>query len=132
MTGFAWTRTKKGRCRAVAAVSPAELLRLTPVSEYVYSEEGRVSCELVAGHAGTHVALVASAHGGDQWWWLRWDGQPGEVIQIDLCDAELQRGRYVDDCFLPVGHPGAHSFDLPPPPSPPGKRHPVRPRPRTS
>ena len=129
MTRFSWTRTKKVRCRAVAVVSAAELLRL-PISEYVYGDEGRVLCDLVAEHDGSHVALVGTAHGGDEWWWLRWDGQLGEVVQIDPCDAELQQGRYVDNCFLPVGHPGSHSFDLPPPPSPPGQPHPVRPRPR--
>ena len=130
MTNFAWTRTKKIRCRTVVAVSAAELSRLIAISEYVYVDGDRLICELVAGHDGSHVALVASTPGGEQWWWLRWDGQLSEVVQMDLCDAELQQGRYADDCFLPEGHPGPHSFDLPPPPSPPGPRHPVRPRPR--
>jgi hypothetical protein len=115
----------------MAAVSAAEMLRLTPISEYVYPDKGRLRCELVAGHDGSHVALVATTRGGDQWWWLRWDGQPGEVMEIAPCDAELSQGRYADDCFLPAGHPGAHSFDLPPLPSSAGDRHPVRPRPRT-
>jgi hypothetical protein len=88
----------------------------------------------VAGHVGSHVALVATVRGGDQWWWLRWDGQLGEaieVMQIDPCDAELSQGRYADDCVLPEGHPGPHSFDLPPLPFLPGKRHSVRLRPHT-
>jgi hypothetical protein len=115
----------------VVAVGAAELSRLSAISEYVYVDGDRVTCELVTGHEGSHVALVASAPGGEQWWWSRWDGQLSEVVQMDLCDAELQQGRYADDCFLPEGHPGPHSFDLQPPPSPPGQRHPVRPRPRT-
>jgi len=60
---------------------------------------------------------------------LRWEGHFGEVIeviQIDPCDAELSQGRYAEDCVLPAGHPGPHSFDLPPLPSLDGERHPVR------
>jgi hypothetical protein len=111
-------------------VRAAELRRLTTIADSVYPDEGQVGCELVTGHDGSHVALVATSHGGDQWWWLRWDGQLNEVIQIDPCDAELPTGRYADDCFLPAGHPGVHSFDLLPLPPAAGPRHPVRPRPR--
>jgi hypothetical protein len=120
MTSFARKRGVKVRCRAVATVSATALLTLIAASEDANPESGRLSCELVAGHGGSHVALVATAHGSDQWWWLRWDGQLGEVtevIQIDPCDAELPQGRYTDDCVLPEGHPGPHSFDLPPLPS---------------
>jgi hypothetical protein len=115
----------------VAAVSAAELLTLAAVSADAPPVSGSVRCELVAGHDGGHVAFVAAAHGGDQWWWLRWDGQLGEVteaIQIDPCDAELPRGQYADDCFLPESHPGPHSFDLRPPSSLPGVHHRVRSR----
>jgi hypothetical protein len=122
------TWSKKVRCRAVGTVGAVELLTLAAILEDDACPEcERLSCELVAGHDGSHIALVATEHGGDQWWWLRWGGQLGEVIeviQIHPCDAELPRGAYMEACFLPEAHPGPHSFDLAPPPSPPGKRHP--------
>ena len=127
-------RARRVRCRAVTTISATEVLTLTTISDDAHPDGGRLSCELAAGHGGSHVALVATAHGGDQWWWLRWDGELGnaiELIQIDPCDAELPQGRYKDDCFLPDGHPGPHSFDLPPPPSLSRERHPFRLRPHT-
>jgi len=115
---FARTQASKGRCHALATVSAAELLSSNPISEDARAESSLLSCELAAGHDSDHLALLATAHGGDQWWWLRWDGQPSrvtEVIQIDPCDAELTQGRYADECFLPDGHPGPHDFELPQP-----------------
>ena len=134
MTGITWTRHKKARCRAVVTVSAAELPTLAPISQGAVPDRGPLSCELVARHDGSHTTLVATAHGGDQWWWLRWGGQLAEVVevvQIDPCDAVLPQGPYAEDCYLPEAHPGPHSFDLPPPPSLPGKRHRFRRRPPT-
>lgn len=113
-------RARKVRCWAVATVSAAELVTFPTISEDAHPMSSHLCCELVAGHDDSHVALVAIAHGGDQWWWLRWDGKVGELIQIDPCDAELPQGRYADDCLLPEGHRGPHSFDLRPPSSLPG------------
>jgi len=134
MTSCATKGSRQVRCPALARVTAGELLASTAGSEDARLVGGRLTCELVAGHDGSHVALVATVHGGDQWWWLRWEGQLGEtieVIQIDPCDAELPHARYADDCFLPEGHPGPHSFHLPPLVSLPEERHPVRPRPHT-
>ena len=110
------TQASNGRCHTLATITAAELLTSTPISAYAQPERGPLSCELGAGHDSDHVALLATAQGGDQWWWLRWDGRPSEVtevIQIDPCDVELPHGRYADACFLPDGHPGPHTFDLP-------------------
>jgi hypothetical protein len=134
MTCFSTKGSKQVRCPALARVNAGEWLTSIAGSEDVHLENGRLSCELVAGHDGSHVALVATVRDGDQWWWLRWDGQVGEaieVVQIDPCDAELPQARYADDCLLPEGHPGPHSFDLPPLPSLAEERHPVRIRPHT-
>jgi hypothetical protein len=116
-------------CGTVSAAGVAELLRMTATSVGAYPADDPLSCELVAGHVGTHMAFAAAAHDGDQWWWLRWDDRPGEVgelIQIDPCEAVLPQGRYADDCVLPQGHPGPHSFDEPPAKPVSGRRHTVR------
>jgi hypothetical protein len=113
MTGSTGTRTHKVRCPAVTAVGDADMLRLATIAESLHPDDGLLGCELVAGHDGSHVALVATANDGGQWWWLRWD-RLSEVIHLDPCAAELPHGGYADDCFLPDGHSGPHSFDLPP------------------
>jgi len=102
-----------GRCGTVAAVDATCFPTLALVAD-VCLERGRLGCELAAGHDGAHAALAATGCGGDQWWWLRWDGQLEEVIQIDPCDAELAQEPYGDCCILPDGHVGRHSFDLAP------------------
>ena len=116
MTNFprAWITV---RCRAVATVDDAAVLTLTAAAVDVRVDSGRLGCELIAGHDGRHVALAGTAHDGDQWWWLRWQGPLQEVIQIDPCAAGLPQGPYQDCCTLPDGHAGPHSFDLPPFPS---------------
>jgi hypothetical protein len=131
MTSRATKRGGQPRCPALATVNADVLLTSIAGSEDVRPEHGRLSCELAAGHESSHVAFVAAVNGGDQWWWVRWDGdldETVEVIQIDPCDAELPQGRYADDCLLPGGHPGPHSFHLPPLAWPPEERRPVRSR----
>jgi hypothetical protein len=113
MTGFPHSRTTV-RCPAVATVSAAALSTLTAATVDLRRERGPFGCELGAGHDGTHVALAATARGGDQWWWLRWHEQFSEVIQIDPCTTELMHGPDSDCCILPEDHTGPHSFDLPP------------------
>jgi hypothetical protein len=96
----------------VATVNAADVVTLPVVPAGAHPVSGHLHCELVAGHDGSHIALVATANDGDQWWWLQWDNKVGEVIQINPCDAELPQRRYADECVLPDGHPGPHSFDL--------------------
>ena len=113
-------------CRTVVTVSAVELVAMPTVSVGAGAAGGRLSCELVAGHQGSHVAFAATARDGDQWWWLRWDGRSDEateLVQIDPCPAQLPQGRYADDCLLPAGHPGSHSFDVPARPPRSGERH---------
>jgi len=134
MTYFATMGSRQVRCSGLARVNAGELLTSIAGSEDVDLESGPLMCELVAGHDSSHITLVATVRGGDQWWWLRWDGELGEtieVVQIDPCDAELRNALYADDCLLPGGHPGPHSFHLMPLPSLPEERHPVQPRPQT-
>jgi hypothetical protein len=103
-------------CQTGAILGAVELLKMTTFSANALAASDQLSCELVAGHQGEHMAFAAAAQDGDQWWWLRWDGQrsgTGQLVQIDPCDAELPQAQYADDCVLPHGHPGPHSFDLP-------------------
>jgi hypothetical protein len=93
-------------CPTVATVTAVKLLTTTAISADAHPAGGRFSCELVAGHPGSHLAFAAAAQDGDQWWWLRWDGRSGratELVQIDPCDAELPQGRYADDCWVSPG-----------------------------
>ncbi|HET6533614.1 MAG TPA: hypothetical protein VFH03_23750 [Actinoplanes sp.] len=125
MTESSRTRTKKVQCQALTVVSAVELVGVAAVTDLVQSHDGCLRCELAA-HDGSHVALVGTTQGGDRWWWLRWDDRVSEVVEADPCQAQLPQGPYADDCFLPEGHPGRHSFDVSPPP-PPVRRHVVRP-----
>jgi hypothetical protein len=103
-------------CQTVATVTAVELLKMTTIFANAHPVGDQLSCELAAGHQGNHMAFAAAAQDGDQWWWLRWDGQSGEateLVQIDPCDAVVVHARYPDDCMLPHGHAGPHSFDLP-------------------
>src|SRR3954447_5970449 len=88
------------RCRAVATIDAADFPVLAVLMADVRAERGSLGCELVAGHDGLHVALAATAGGGDLWWWVRWNGQLREVVQIDPCSAELLQGSYRDGCML--------------------------------
>ena len=108
------------RCGTVAAVDAACFPTLAAAVGHVHLERGPVGCELMAGHDGAHVALAATGCGGDQWWWLRWDRQRHEVIQIDPCAAEPAEQPSGDCCMLPDGHVGRHSFYLAPLPPVPG------------
>ena len=131
MTNHAGKRAGQPRCPTLARVNADRLLASITGAEDVRPERGRLICELAAGHEDSHVAFVAAVNGGDQWWWARWDGPLGEaveVIQIDPCDVELRHAGYADDCLLPHGHPGAHSFHLPPLACPPEAPLPVHSR----
>jgi hypothetical protein len=105
------------RCGTVAAVEASWFPTLAVLVGDVRLESGHLCCELMAGHDGAHAALLATACGGDQWWWLRWDRQVHELLQIDPCTAELAEQPSGDCCILPDGHVGRHSFDLAPLPN---------------
>jgi len=70
-----------------------------------------VRCELVADHVGCHVAFVMAAEHGESWWWARWDSARHEVVLRDVCAGVSESEP--DDCLLPEGHVGVHSFQLP-------------------
>ena len=106
--------TEPMACGATTQVRPADVAPL-PVSARQEGQGWRaVDCELAEGHDGSHVAFLAAADGGDQWWWLRWASESREAVHIDPCAVEGVNGAYRDDCLLPDGHLGLHSFELRP------------------
>jgi hypothetical protein len=108
------TRPLSACCFSTTRVTATELARLIALPEIVDPVLECLACELAAGHDGSHVAFTVAAHGGDQWWWVRWAGPLHEVVQIDPCNV-LQAGRpHGDCCLLPHRHRGAHSFELNP------------------
>jgi hypothetical protein len=101
------------RCRAATSLTAIEIAKLRVMCDQVPAAQTSLSCEMAAGHDGSHVAFAATADDGEMWWWLYWSGQAREVRQVDLCDGRCLDDPYLDDCLLPDGHPGPHSFDLP-------------------
>ena len=101
------------RCCAATSVSIIESGIIALISVEVGPAPHGLSCELAAGHNGSHVRFVGTAQDG-QWWWLQWGGRLRELIETDPCDVERSDGGYWDSCLLPYGHSGAHSFELGP------------------
>ena len=100
------------RCAVMTSLMDVEVAKLRVVCGQVPAPQAALSCEVGAGHDGHHMAFAASADGGDLWWWLCWTGQTRELRQIETCEGSCLDDPYLDDCLLPDGHPGPHSFDL--------------------
>jgi hypothetical protein len=100
------------RCGVMTSLMDTEVAKLRVVCPQVPAEQAMLRCEIVAWHDGSHVAFATSADDGELWWWLCWTGQTREVRQIEICDGRCLDDPYRDDCLLPDGHPGPHSFDL--------------------
>jgi hypothetical protein len=101
------------RCRVATSLTAIEIAKLRVMCGEVPAAQTLLSCEIAAGHDGSHVAFAATADDGELWWWLYWGGQTRDVRQVDLCDGRRLDDPYLDDCLLPDGHQGPHSFDLP-------------------
>jgi hypothetical protein len=99
------------RCEVFTSLTAVEIAKLRVMCCQVPAVQTVLSCEVSAGHEGSHVAFAATADDGD-WWWLYWGGQTRELRQVDPCDSRSLDDPYLDDCLLPDGHPGPHSFDL--------------------
>ena len=99
-------------CRATSGLAAQEFATLVdPLSRFGQVVLDPV-CELAAGHEGSHVAFAVAAEGGDQWWWVYWDKERAELIDIDPCPAERYLRPWTDSCLLPDRHPGPHSFEI--------------------
>jgi hypothetical protein len=112
MSSVSAERTEAVRCGATTGLTAIETAKLRVNCRQVPALSALLICELAAGHDGSHVAFATTADDGELWWWLCWKMQVREVRQIDLCDGRRPDGPYLDDCLLPTGHPGPHSFEL--------------------
>lgn len=100
------------RCNATTGLTVMEAAKLHVFSGRRPDVAALLSCEIAAGHDGSHIAFAATANDGELWCWLYWREQTREIRQADLCDGRLLDDPYLDDCLLPGGHPGPHSFEL--------------------
>ncbi|MBG0564599.1 hypothetical protein [Actinoplanes aureus] len=95
---------------AATTVSHREFTTLLGLRHRVGLPPRDVRCELATGHEGSHMAFALAAAGGDEWWWARWTTGGCEVVPLDPCDTVCPAEH--DDCLLPAGHAGPHSFQF--------------------
>jgi hypothetical protein len=100
------------RCAATTGLTAVEAAKLRVACREVPPVGALLSCEIAVGHDDSHVAFATTANDGELWWWLHWGAQTRDVRQIDPCEVRSPDEPYLDDCLLPGGHPGPHSFDL--------------------
>ena len=102
-------------CRATAALSQQELDALDKLPQGANEINfTTLSCELEAGHAGPHLALGQNY--GARARWLQWAHDWLDIAHEDHCEADRPLFGDIpgdrDMCLLPVGHSGAHSFEI--------------------
>jgi hypothetical protein len=100
------------RCRASTNLTCAESARLTALPLTVGPVLHALTCELAAGHDGSHVAFTVAVYGGERWWWLLWTADSRRLIEAEACDRTNDHSTELDDCLLPLGHSGPHSFEI--------------------
>jgi hypothetical protein len=100
-------------CRSTTNLTATEAAKLRLISGTIAAQAAPLACEIRAGHDGSHIALATVSDGDQLWWWLCWAGQAREIRQIDLCAGRDLDDPYLDECLLPEGHPGTHSYETP-------------------
>jgi hypothetical protein len=105
-------RCESARCPATTDVTVGEWKRLVALRDPLDPVQLDLTCELAAGHQDSHVAFAVAAFSGNQLWWLRWAERLRDVVQLDLCEAEVAGS--LDVCLLPHRHRGPHSFEIQP------------------
>jgi hypothetical protein len=107
-------RPRVARCSAPTQATASQFAALSALPDPVEPVTPQLVCELADGHEDGHAALVVASHGGDRWWWLRWDRRRHDVVQIDPYEVTEGEAPDPEFCLFPAGHPGSHSFDLQP------------------
>jgi hypothetical protein len=100
------------RCKSTTSLTAVEAAELRGISGDAPAPGTSLVCEIAAGHDGSHTAL-ATISDSDQLWWLCWGDRAREVCQIPLCDGRDLDDPYLDECLLPEGHSGPHSYEIP-------------------
>jgi hypothetical protein len=98
-------------CTSTTKLTATEAAKLRVLSGDVPALGTTLPCEITAGHDGCHIAL-ATLSDRDQLWWLCWASQARDIRQIGLCDGRDLDDPYLDECLLPAGHPGTHSYEI--------------------
>ncbi|MEU4157343.1 hypothetical protein [Actinoplanes sp. NPDC026670] len=98
------------RCGAATTVTDSEFTILLTQRYRLGTPLRDVECELASEHTESHIAFAMAADNGEQWWWVRWNPLVHEVAALEICPAVSGPGQ--DDCLLPKGHAGGHSFDF--------------------
>ncbi|MEV7780512.1 hypothetical protein [Kitasatospora sp. NPDC088351] len=110
MTHASHAPVEKRHCPAVVALPQADIDHFNNVPHAAFMMESRLRCELVAGHQGTHSALVQGV-GYD----LHWASWPQYVVELAprcpaVADEEEEPVPPAEHeiCLLREGHPGDH------------------------
>jgi hypothetical protein len=98
-------------CKSTTSLTALEAAKLRTVSGPAALPDAPLACEIAAGHDGDHIALATVSEGDQLWWWLCWGAQARRIRLIDLCDGRSLDDPYLDECLLPEGHPGPHSYE---------------------
>jgi hypothetical protein len=100
------------RCLTSTDLTRAESTGLAALPLTVGRVPHTVTCELAAGHDGSHLAFTVAVHGGERWWWLHWTVDLRILVEAEVCDRTIDNSPDRDDCLLPKDHPGPHSFEI--------------------
>ena len=100
------------RCRAATDLTCAESTRLAALPMTVGPVLHALTCELAAGHDGSHIAFTVAVHGGERWWWVHWAEDLRSLVEAEACDRTNDNAPERDDCLLPKAHSGPHSFEI--------------------
>lgn len=103
---------KPTRCEARSALTDAEIRALESLPEPVAHElQPVLQCELQREHSGEHVSLGQSGGDGSNWW-LSWPTGVRALQPLPICPASAVEDGEDDPCTLPMGHDGAHDFEM--------------------
>jgi hypothetical protein len=105
---------KPGECPAWVELSDGEVERLASMPLAALEVRRSNRCELEDGHTGRHACLGQGSIESETatTWWIWWtDAGDHDIGPADTCPA-LRDGEHPDanGCFLPLRHPGHHSF----------------------
>ena len=104
---------KPSRCSARTALSAAEVRALEALPEPVAHELQLVlQCELESDHRGEHMSLGQTSGPNGANWWLSWPVGDRQLQPLPPCPSSAATEDGPDPCTLPMGHDGAHDYEM--------------------